>query len=232
MLRERCCQHGVSMTRRADRLLPLLELLRSRPVNTSSALANSLGVSVRTLYRDIEALAFAGVPVRGEAGVGYVLQPGYYLPPLNLTAEEAETLALGARLLSAWSDGPVATIAAAALAKIRVVLPAASQRGIDQEFFWAPLWVRRQAPAVVLALGRAAFGRATYSHSRPQAGALDRPVRGILTRSLLSLISRTLSARTRLLPRDSSSCRQRPHARSRPWTAPCAHLPLRPRRLA
>ena len=148
------------MTRRADRLRALMEALRARPVSTAAELAETLEVSVRTVYRDIDALVRTGVPVRGEAGVGYTLEPGYHLPPLNLTAEEAEALALGARVLATWSDGAVAKQAAAALAKIRAVLPACGQAGVDQDIFWAPQWVTRHAPAVdLLELKRAAQRR-------------------------------------------------------------------------
>ncbi len=148
------------MTRRADRLLALMELLRERPINTAADLARALEVSIRTVYRDIDALVATGVPVRGEAGVGYTLEPGYHLPPLNLTAEEAEALALGARVLATWSDGAVAKQAAAALAKIRAVLPASGQTGVDQDIFWAPQWVTRSAPNVdLLELKRAAQSR-------------------------------------------------------------------------
>ncbi|HEU0045608.1 YafY family protein [Sphingomonas sp.] len=148
------------MTRRADRLLALLELLRSLPVSTAANLATTLEVSIRTVYRDIDALVATGVPVRGEAGVGYMLEAGYHLPPLNLTAEEAEALALGARVLATWSDGAVAGQAAAALAKVRAVLPASGQAGVDQDIFWAPQWVERHAPRVdLLELKRAAQRR-------------------------------------------------------------------------
>lgn len=148
------------MTRRADRLLALMELLRERPVNTAADLAAALEVSVRTVYRDVDALVATGVPLRGEAGVGYTLSPGYHLPPLNLTAEEAEVLALGARVLAIWSDGAVASQAASALAKIRAVLPASGQAGVDQDIFWAPEWVTRQVPNVnLLELKRAAQHR-------------------------------------------------------------------------
>jgi len=148
------------MTRRADRLLALMEALRMRPVSTAADLAARLEVSVRTIYRDIDVLVRTGVPVRGEAGVGYALEPGYHLPPLNLTAEEAEALALGARVLATWSDSALATQAAAALAKIRAVLPASGQAGLDQDIFWAPRWVTRHAPAVdLLELKRAAQRR-------------------------------------------------------------------------
>ena len=148
------------MTRRADRLLALLELLRSRSVSTAASLAATLEVSIRTVYRDVDALVATGVPVRGEAGVGYTLEAGYYLPPLNLTAEEAGALALGARVLATWSDGGVAGQAAAALAKIRAVLPASGQGGVDQDIMWAPQWVERHAPKVdLLELKRAAQRR-------------------------------------------------------------------------
>ncbi len=148
------------MTRRADRLLSLLELLRSRPVSTAANLATTLEVSIRTVYRDIDALVATGVPVRGEAGVGYILEAGYHLPPLNLTADEAEALALGARVLATWSDEALACQAATALAKIRAVLPASGQAGVDQAIFWAPQWVERHAPKVdLLELKRAAQRR-------------------------------------------------------------------------
>ena len=148
------------MTRRADRLLALLELLRARPITTAAELAATLEMSIRTVYRDIDALVATGVPVRGEAGVGYMLEAGYHLPPLNLTAEEAEALALGARVLATWSDGAVAGQAAAALAKIRAVLPASGQAGLDRDIFWAPQWVERHAPKVdLLELKRAAQRR-------------------------------------------------------------------------
>ncbi len=102
----------------------------------------------------------SGAPIRGEAGVGYVLAPGYFLPPLNLTAEEAEALALGARVLATWSDASMGSVAAKALAKIRAVLPAAAQRAVDQDLFWSPQWVTRLAPAVdLLDLKRAAQDR-------------------------------------------------------------------------
>ena len=115
-----------------------MEALRGRPVSTASELAAVLEVSVRTVYRDVDALVRNGASIRGEAGVGYTLEPGYHLPPLNLTAEEAEAMALGARVLAAWSDGAVARQAASALAKIRAVLPAAAQMGLDQDIFSAP----------------------------------------------------------------------------------------------
>lgn len=146
--------------RRADRLLSLLELLRSADISKAAALAAALEVSQRTVYRDIAALVRTGVPIRGEAGVGYMLEPGYYLPPLNLTPEEAEVLCLGARILGSWSDDAVAAKAASALRKIRAVLPAPSLQGVDSDIFWAPPWVTRHPPKVdLLMLKRAAERR-------------------------------------------------------------------------
>lgn len=146
--------------RRADRLLSLLELLRSSNISTGAVLAEALEVSLRTVYRDISALIQMGVPIRGEAGVGYALQPGYYLPPVSLTPEEAEALSLGARILANWSDGALADQAAGALRKVRAVLPGPSQEGLDRELFWAPPWVTRFAPKIdLLQLKRAAERR-------------------------------------------------------------------------
>jgi hypothetical protein len=117
-------------------------------------------VSIRTVYRDIDALSQQAFRCVAKQGVGYRLEAGYHLPPLNLTAEEAEALALGARVLATWSDGAVAGKAAAALAKIRAVLPASGQAGVDQDIFWAPQWVERHAPKVdLLELKRAAQRR-------------------------------------------------------------------------
>ncbi|HLI66095.1 MAG TPA: YafY family protein [Caulobacteraceae bacterium] len=148
------------MTRRADRLLLLLEALRRSRVVTAATLAAALEVSTRTVYRDIEALISAGAPIRGEIGVGFLLEPGYFLPPVSLTPEEAEALALGARVLESWSDAPLAAAAAAAVAKIRAVLAADGQRAVDRDILWAPQWVTRQAPkADLLQLKRAAERR-------------------------------------------------------------------------
>jgi predicted DNA-binding transcriptional regulator YafY len=148
------------MARRAERLLTLLDLLRSRSVATAGWLAEALEISPRTVYRDIEALMLAGVPIRGESGVGYALQPGYFLPPLALTESEAEALAFAARVLAIWSDGPLATQAELALAKIKAVLPDSSRVGLDREILWAAPWVKRHPPGVdLLQMKRAAQQR-------------------------------------------------------------------------
>jgi predicted DNA-binding transcriptional regulator YafY len=110
---------------RAQRLLDLIQLLRRhrRPV-AGAALAEELGVSLRTLYRDIASLQAQGADIAGEAGLGYVLRPGFMLPPLMFNVEEIEALALGTRWVAARTDSPMAAAATNALAKIAAVLPA------------------------------------------------------------------------------------------------------------
>jgi predicted DNA-binding transcriptional regulator YafY len=110
---------------RADRLLELLDILRRHrgPV-TGARLAQELGVSLRSLYRDIEALRGRGAEIDGEAGFGYVLKPGFLLPPLMLSRAEVEALVLGSRWVVKRGDAELAAAAAKALAKIKAVLPA------------------------------------------------------------------------------------------------------------
>ncbi len=87
------------MTRRADRLFQIVQILRGRRLTTAAHLAERLGVSERTVYRDIRDLSLSGVPVEGEAGSGYRLMSGFYSPPLMLTNKESEALMVAIRLL-------------------------------------------------------------------------------------------------------------------------------------
>jgi predicted DNA-binding transcriptional regulator YafY len=109
---------------RSHRLLDLLQLLRQHkcPVK-GSLLASQLGVSLRTLYRDIRTLQEQGAPIEGEAGLGYILQSGYMLPPLMFSDEEIEALVLGMRWVSKRGDTPLSKAAYNALAKVAAVLP-------------------------------------------------------------------------------------------------------------
>lgn len=109
--------------RRADRLFQLVQVLRSRRTATGQQLADELGVSKRTVYRDIRDLEIAGVPIRGEAGVGYRLDARFELPPLTFTAQEIEGLVLGARIAKTWGDGELASAVSSAMTKIQAVLP-------------------------------------------------------------------------------------------------------------
>ncbi len=110
--------------RRADRLLRIVQALRRRrgPV-TAQALAEELEVSRRTIYRDILDLQTSLVPIEGEAGVGYVLRPGYDLPPMMFTVEEVEAIVLGARLTRERGDAGLARAADEVLVKVATVLP-------------------------------------------------------------------------------------------------------------
>src|SRR5260221_4910110 len=87
--------------RRADRLFQIVQFLRGRRLTTAAFLAGRLGVSLRTVYRDVRDLSLSGVPVEGEAGVGYPLRAGLDGPPLMFTFNEIPTLALGARMWGA-----------------------------------------------------------------------------------------------------------------------------------
>jgi predicted DNA-binding transcriptional regulator YafY len=109
---------------RAQRLLDLIQVLRRHRHPVSGAdLAAETGVSVRTLYRDIATLNAQGAKIDGEPGVGYLLRPGFMLPPLMFTEEEIEALVLGSRWVAKRTDAPLGAAARNALAKIAAVLP-------------------------------------------------------------------------------------------------------------
>ncbi len=110
--------------RRADRLFQVIQILRgARAPVTARHLADEVETSVRTIYRDIADLLAQGLPIRGEAGVGYVLEPGYDMPPLMLTANEIEAAVLGAQWVAARGDPALVRGARDLVAKINVVVP-------------------------------------------------------------------------------------------------------------
>lgn len=110
--------------RRADRLFQIIQILRrsSRPV-TAAALAEELEVSKRTVYRDISDLIGQRVPITGEAGLGYLLDPGYDMPPLMLTPDELEAVVLGAQWVAGHSDRLLANAARDVVSKIAATIP-------------------------------------------------------------------------------------------------------------
>ena len=110
--------------RRADRLFQIVQLLRRDRVTTGARLAEELGISARTLYRDIADLMAGGVPIESEAGVGYRLPRHFELPPLMFTADEVEALVAGARMVEAWADPGLRDAARSLLRKAEAVLPA------------------------------------------------------------------------------------------------------------
>ncbi len=122
--------------RRADRLLRIIQMLRRhrRPV-TGGRMAEELEVSLRTLYRDIADLITDGVPIRGEAGVGYVLGEGYDLPPLMFKSDELEAIMLGLGWVKGRGDKALQRAAEDVVAKIGTVLPEA----LRPFFYDAPL---------------------------------------------------------------------------------------------
>ncbi len=109
--------------RRADRLFRIVQHLRGGRLVTARQLSDRLEVSERTIYRDIADLQGSGVPVEGEAGVGYLLRDGFDLPPLMFTRDEIVALVAGARLIRAWGGHEMARAAEEALVKIGAVLP-------------------------------------------------------------------------------------------------------------
>jgi predicted DNA-binding transcriptional regulator YafY len=114
--------------RRADRLFRIVQQLRGGRLVTARMLAEKLEVSDRTIYRDVADLMASGVPIDGEAGVGYILRSGFDLPPLMFTRDELAALTLGARFVKAWGGARLALAAEEALVKIEAVLPEHEKR--------------------------------------------------------------------------------------------------------
>lgn len=111
------------MSRRADRLFQIVQILRTRRRVTAALLAERLEVSERTVYRDIRDLSLSGVPIQGEAGSGYRLMPGFDIPPLMFTAMEVEALIAAIGMLQTWSGDALANAAGSAQEKLLAVLP-------------------------------------------------------------------------------------------------------------
>lgn len=142
--------------RRADRLFALVQQLRRREVVTAAQLADRLEVSVRTVYRDIADLQASGIPIDGEAGVGYRLGRAADLPPMALTRTEIEAVVLGIRLVEAWSDPELRAAARAAMAKIEAVLPPAERHRVEATaLYGVPEMVRESHRRHLAAIRRA-----------------------------------------------------------------------------
>ncbi|HZZ09280.1 MAG TPA: YafY family protein [Paraburkholderia sp.] len=127
-----------TMTRRADRLFQIAELLRGRRLTTAQQLADWLHISLRTVYRDVRDLQLSGVPIEGEAGIGYRLSRTASLPPLTFTADELAALAAGARMLESWGGAAFASGARGALAKIASAMPADKRATLERLAIFAP----------------------------------------------------------------------------------------------
>ncbi|MFN3149155.1 helix-turn-helix transcriptional regulator [Bremerella sp.] len=110
--------------RRADRLFRIVEYLKARrEAVTGEELAREMEIGVRTIYRDIADLRSSGVPIIGEAGVGYLLSRDYLVKPLMFDIEELDALSLGAQMIESWGDAAIARSARQAIDKITAVLP-------------------------------------------------------------------------------------------------------------
>ena len=124
--------------RRADRLFQIVQLIRGRRLSTAGFLAERLEVSERTIYRDIAELMTQGVPIEGEAGVGYRMRAGFDLPPLMFTKDEAQALVAAVRLAQPRLDVALSRHAEGALSKILAVLPPAARAAAESLAVYAP----------------------------------------------------------------------------------------------
>lgn len=129
---------GPAAMRRAERLFQIVQLLRGRRLTTARWLGQRLEVSERTVYRDIHDLILSGVPIEGEAGMGYRLARGFDLPPITFLPDEIEALVVGARLVRAWGGVNLGKAADHALTKIHAVLPAPLKKEIAKSAVYAP----------------------------------------------------------------------------------------------
>lgn len=143
---------------RSTRLLDLIQLLRTyrRPVS-GNTLAQRLGVSIRTLYRDIATLQAQGADIQGAPGFGYVLKPGFLMPPMMLSEEEIEALVLGARWVAARTDDDLREAAGNALSKIAAVLPADLRHELETNSLLVPSVRRPDVGTMDLAVIRDAI---------------------------------------------------------------------------
>ncbi len=171
--------------KRADRLYALMEMLQDGRLHTAEAMAQDLGVSVRTIYRDMQVLAESGVPVEAARGHGYTAQPAVTLPPLNLTRQELEALHLGlaavGQLAGALEDmADVAQAADSLSAKIDAVLPEEGGAGPSRFGFATHLFADAaqgfaQMPVVRAAIRARQKLRVTLAEA-PEAPRVVRPL--------------------------------------------------------
>ena len=164
--------------RRADRLFRIVQYLRGRRLTTAAFLAGRLGVSLRTVYRDVRDLSLSGVPIEGEAGVGYRLKAGFDVPPLMFTLNEIEALAVGARMVEAWGGPVLAESARTAIEKIVAALPADRRLAVERTRLYAPEFhvdgkAMQQLEAVRAAIGERRILRLDYRDAGGKASARE-----------------------------------------------------------
>jgi predicted DNA-binding transcriptional regulator YafY len=124
--------------RRADRLFQVVQLIRGRRLTTAAWLAQRLEISERTVYRDVADLQRQGVPIEGEAGVGYRLGKGFDLPPLMFSSSEAQALVAAVRIAQTWLDPQLAASSQDALSRVMSVLPAKERAAAESLLVMVP----------------------------------------------------------------------------------------------
>ncbi len=164
--------------RRADRLFQIVQHLRGGRLVTARMLAERLEVSERTIYRDIADLQSTGVPIDGEAGVGYLMREGFDLPPLMFTRDEIVALVAGARMVRAFGGAKMARAAEEALVKIAAVLPGQEKTRISRTEIHMPDWVvddaaRRFIDLLERAIDERDVLRLAYTDEAGQTSARD-----------------------------------------------------------
>lgn len=165
--------------RRADRLFQIVLLLDRGRAVTARELAEALQVSERTIYRDVADLGRSGVPISGEAGVGYLMRPGYRLPPLMFDAEELAALALGSRMVRSWADPALGRAAERALVRIESVLPQALRQDPARDALLVPGFhvpEAMRAPMAALRASIAAHRKVRLAYTRADGLASQRVI--------------------------------------------------------
>ena len=170
--------------RRTDRLFDLIQILRDGRLHRASEISERLGVSIRTIWRDMNTLMASGLPVEGERGVGYILRAPITLPPMILNAVELEALRLGLRLATEGSDQPLAKAARALAKRIAAVTPAPAKD--EGDLFAFPGQTDNRAPKHLPALRRAikAHERIAITYIDPQGLESHRDIRPLALESM------------------------------------------------
>ena len=167
--------------RRADRLFQIVNVLRRRrTATTATHLAERLGVSERTVYRDIRDLVLAGTPIDGEAGVGYRIRPGYDLPPLMFDRDEIQALVLGARIVRQFGDPALARASDAILGKVAAIVPKDLAPLVAETRLFVPSTIGAGQSADALTLAREALiarRKLELSYAKADGAATTRTVR-------------------------------------------------------
>lgn len=143
--------------RRADRLFQIVQILRNKRLVTAKALAERLEVSERTIYRDVQVLSLSGIPIEGEAGVGYMLRHSLDIPPIMFSAAELEALVIGARMAKTWAGTELGHSAQSVLDKIAAVIPAELRDNIERSKLFALRFGAREDLDITLDICRKAI---------------------------------------------------------------------------